>query len=93
VDPKFTILDIGTGNDDHPPADIQEEDNPCSRHSKRSPTAELATTVFVVNFDEWGGSFEHVGPPRATAGKQVDSRHRRRLSLRRFPRDIQATRK
>src|SRR5205807_2700438 len=32
-----------------------------------------ATTVFIVNFDEWGGFFEHVAPPRATAGNQVDT--------------------
>jgi len=26
-----------------------------------------------VNFDEWGGFFEHVPPPRATAANQVDT--------------------
>jgi phospholipase C len=31
-----------------------------------------ANTVFVVNFDEWGGFFEHVAPPRATAPNNVD---------------------
>ena len=29
-------------------------------------------TVFIVNFDEWGGFFEHVPPPRATAPNSVD---------------------
>ena len=29
--------------------------------------------MFIVNFDEWGGFFEHVAPPRATAGNQVDT--------------------
>ena len=31
-----------------------------------------ANTVFIVNFDEWGGFFEHVAPPRATAANNVD---------------------
>jgi phospholipase C len=26
-----------------------------------------------VNFDEWGGFFEHVAPPRATAANNVDT--------------------
>ena len=30
-------------------------------------------TVLIVNFDEWGGFFEHVAPPRVTAPNQVDS--------------------
>jgi phospholipase C len=29
--------------------------------------------VFVVNFDEWGGFFEHVPPPRAQAPTAVDT--------------------
>jgi phospholipase C len=28
--------------------------------------------VFIVNFDEWGGFFEHVAPPRAAAPNNVD---------------------
>jgi len=28
--------------------------------------------VLIVDFDEWGGFFEHVAPPRATAANQVD---------------------
>ena len=30
------------------------------------------STVFVVTFDEWGGFFDHVAPPRATAANAVD---------------------
>jgi phospholipase C len=29
--------------------------------------------VFVVNFDEWGGFFDHVPPPRAQAANAVDT--------------------
>jgi phospholipase C len=28
--------------------------------------------VFILNFDEWGGFFDHVTPPRAVAPNNVD---------------------
>ena len=30
-------------------------------------------TVFVITYDEWGGFFDHVPPPRVTAANLVDS--------------------
>lgn len=30
------------------------------------------STVFIVTYDEWGGFFDHVAPPRATAPNTVD---------------------
>jgi phospholipase C len=74
VDPIYTILDDGTGNDDHPHADIRKGDlflYDTFQAVARGP--KWANTVFIVNFDEWGGFFEHVTPPRATAANQVDS--------------------
>ena len=74
VDPRYTILDDGTGNDDHPHADIREGDLFLHRTFEavaRGP--KWANTVFIVNFDEWGGFFEHVAPPRATAANNVDT--------------------
>jgi phospholipase C len=73
VDPRYTVLDDGTGNDDHPHADIREGDlflYQTFEAVARGPN--WANTVFIVNFDEWGGFFEHVAPPRATAGNNVD---------------------
>jgi phospholipase C len=73
VDPIYTILDDGTGNDDHPHADIRKGDlflYETFQAVARGP--KWANTVFIVNFDEWGGFFEHVAPPRATAANQVD---------------------
>src|SRR6266849_233909 len=74
VDPRYTILDDGTGNDDHPHADIR------TGHLFLYQTFQAvakgpkwASTVFIVNFDEWGGFFEHVVPPRATAANNVDT--------------------
>jgi phospholipase C len=73
VDPRYTVLDDGTGNDDHPHADIREGDlflYQTFQAVVKGP--KWANTVFIVNFDEWGGFFEHVAPPRATAGNLVD---------------------
>jgi|SRR5690242_1597759 len=74
VDPAYTILDDGTGNDDHPHADIRKGDLFLYRTFEavaRGPN--WGNTVFIVNFDEWGGFFEHVVPPRATAANNVDT--------------------
>jgi phospholipase C len=74
IDPRYTVLDDGTGNDDHPHADLREEDlflYETFQAVARGP--KWANTVFIVNFDEWGGFFEHVAPPRATAANSVDT--------------------
>jgi phospholipase C len=74
VDPKYTILDDGTGNDDHPHADIREGDKFLYQTFQALANGpKWANTVLIVNFDEWGGFFEHVAPPRATAANQVDT--------------------
>ena len=74
VDPRYTILDDGTGNDDHPHADIRKGDRFLYETFKAVATGpKWANTVFIVNFDEWGGFFEHVAPPRATAANNVDT--------------------
>jgi phospholipase C len=74
VDPRYTILDDGTGNDDHPHADIRKGDLFLYETFKAVATGpKWANTVFIVNFDEWGGFFEHVAPPRAAAANNVDT--------------------
>lgn len=74
VDPRYTILDDGTGNDDHPHADIREGDHFLQQTFEAvAKGPKWANTVFIVNFDEWGGFFEHIAPPRATAANQVDT--------------------
>ncbi|PYU38241.1 MAG: phospholipase [Acidobacteria bacterium] len=73
LDPRYTVLDDGTGNDDHPHADIRKGDLFLYETFKAAATGpKWANTVFIVNFDEWGGFFEHVAPPRAAAPNQVD---------------------
>ena len=74
VDPRYTILDDGTGNDDHPHADIREGD--LFLHQTFQALAKgpkWASTVLIVNFDEWGGFFEHVAPSRVAPANGVDT--------------------
>ena len=74
VDPWYTILDDGTGNDDHPHADLRK-----GEIFLRDVVTTLATspqwknTVLVINRDEWGGFFDHVTPPRVIAPNSVDT--------------------
>jgi phospholipase C len=73
LDPRYTILDDGTGNDDHPHADIREGDRflyDVFQAVSQGPG--WSNTVLIINFDEWGGFFEHVAPPRAQAANTVD---------------------
>ena len=73
LDPRYTVLDDGTGNDDHPHADIREGDLFLYQTFQAVANGpKWANTVFIVNFDEWGGFFEHIAPPRATAPNLVD---------------------
>jgi phospholipase C len=74
VDPIYTVLDDGTGNDDHPHADIRNGDaflNKVFNALAKGP--KWANTVLIVTFDEWGGFFEHVAPPRVVAPNNVDT--------------------
>ena len=74
IDPRYTILDDGTGNDDHPHADIREGDRFLfDLFEAISSGPAWSSTVLVITFDEWGGFFEHVPPPRAQAANSVDT--------------------
>jgi len=73
VDPIYTLLDDGTGNDDHPHADlrrgeafVQDVFNALTQGPKWDKT------VLIVTRDEWGGFFEHIAPPRVIAPNDVD---------------------
>ena len=69
----FKLLDDGTGNDDHPHADIRAGDAFLSQafHAVAAGP-DWSSTVFIVTYDEWGGFFDHVAPPRAVAPNRVD---------------------
>lgn len=74
VDPAFTILDDGSGNDDHPHADLRK-----GEIFLRDVVTTLAAspqwnrTVLVINRDEWGGFFDTLVPPRVVAPNNVDT--------------------
>jgi phospholipase C len=64
VEPRFLLEDEGLSNDDHPHADIRNGEaflNSVYEAVVASPN--WASTLMVINFDEWGGFFDHV-PPR-----------------------------
>jgi phospholipase C len=64
VDPRFVSEGLGTSNDDHPFADIRNGQilvNQVYEAVTSSPNWE--NTVLVVNYDEWGGFYDHVEPP------------------------------
>ena len=68
VDPAFTGFSApGTTNDDHPPADIRAGDAFLADIFHAVTMGSWSNTVLIVTYDEWGGFFDHVAPPRATA--------------------------
>jgi phospholipase C len=74
VDPNFTVLDDGTGNDDHPHADVRNGDAFLARiFQTLAHSPSWKSTVLIINFDEWGGFYEHVAPPRVVAPNNVDT--------------------
>jgi phospholipase C len=64
VDGQFAQEATGTGNDDHPHGDVRNgEDFMNKVYSAVVHSPEWKDTVLVINFDEWGGFFDHVPPP------------------------------
>jgi phospholipase C len=73
IDPAFTLL-FNFGNDNHPHSDMRNGDAFLAQtfHAiANSPN--WANTVFVMNYDEWGGFFDTVPPPRAMAPNNIDT--------------------
>jgi len=68
VDPVYTLLDDGTGTDDHPHSDVRNGDAFLAKIYDALTTGPAwAKTVLIITFDEWVGFFEHVAPPRVVA--------------------------
>ena len=73
VDPKFTLSDTLRGNDDHPHADVRAGDAfLADTFFAVANGPNWNNTVLIITYDEWGGFFEHVPPPRAAAANNVD---------------------
>ena len=74
VDPWYTVLDDGTGNDDHPHADLRKGEIFLRDVVTRLTSGpKWQNTVLVINRDESGGFFDHVAPPRVIAPNTVDT--------------------
>lgn len=72
VDPSYTLL-LNFANDDHPHSDMRNGDAFLAQtFNAVASSPNWMNTVFVLNFDEWGGFFETVPPPRALAPNNVD---------------------
>jgi len=76
VDPPFNGEESGTSGDDHPHADIRAGESWLSdTYRAVTSSPEWKHTVMIINFDEWGGFFEHIPPSEAP---DVDPRFRLR---------------
>ena len=74
LDPRFTILDDGEGNDDHPHADVRAGEGFLAQvYAAVTKGPGWNDTVLIVNRDEWGGFFDTVAPPRVIAPNNVDT--------------------
>jgi phospholipase C len=63
IDPVFLGEEEGLSNDDHPHADIRNGEvflNTIYKAVTSSPS--WGKTVLIINFDEWGGFFDHLRP-------------------------------
>lgn len=68
VDPRFEDEGSGTSGDDHPHADIRAGDAFLAEMFHAVATGpNWPRTAFIVTYDEWGGFYDHVAPPRVTA--------------------------
>jgi phospholipase C len=66
VDPRFLEELTGTTSDDHPNADIRNGQAFLNQvYTAVTTSPAWSRTLLVINYDEWGGFFEHVPPPAA----------------------------
>src|SRR5580698_3228553 len=74
VDPRFTLIEGGLGNDDHPHADLRAGEAFLGQIYRAVTTGPgWQNTVLIINRDEWGGFFDTVVPPRVIAANDVDT--------------------
>ncbi len=67
VDPPFAGREQGTSSDYHPYGDIRAGESWLYETYRAITTgANWEHTVLVINFDDWGGFFDHVPPPFVT---------------------------
>jgi phospholipase C len=63
VDPRFLDEGSGTSGDDHPHADIRVGQQFLNQiYDAVTKSSAWERTVLVINYDEWGGFYDHVPP-------------------------------
>jgi phospholipase C len=66
IDPRFEDEGSGTSQDDHPHADIRAGEAFMNQiYNAVTTSPNWPSTVFIINYDEWGGFFDHLAPPVA----------------------------
>jgi phospholipase C len=66
IDPRFEDEGSGTSQDDHPHADIRAGEQFLNQvYAAITNSPNWSRTMLVINFDEWGGFFDHVAPGSA----------------------------
>jgi phospholipase C len=66
IDPRFIDEASGSSGDDHPKADIRAGEQFLNQvYNAITSSPNWANTVLVINFDEWGGFYDHVTPGTA----------------------------
>jgi phospholipase C len=66
VDPRFEDEGTGTSGDDHPHADVRSGELFLAEvYNAVTAGPGWANTMLVVNYDEWGGFYDHVAPTTA----------------------------
>ena len=64
VDPAFEDEGSGTSRDDHPFADIRDGQVFLNQiYNAVVASSQWPKTAMFINYDEWGGFFDHVPPP------------------------------
>jgi phospholipase C len=66
VEPRFFGESLGVSNDDHPFADVRNGQHFLNQiYEAVTASPNWPHTVMVINYDEWGGFFDHVPPAAA----------------------------
>jgi phospholipase C len=66
IDPRFEDEQSGTSDDDHPHADIRAGEAFLNQvYEAVTSGPNWPNTLLVINFDEWGGFYDHVAPTTA----------------------------
>ncbi|MBV8438068.1 MAG: phospholipase [Silvibacterium sp.] len=77
--PAVSFVDAPWGppvgpSDDHPFADIRNGDYfLCQMYHALANSPCWPSSVLIITFDEWGGFFDHVPPPRVVAPNSTDT--------------------